>query len=68
MGDDKIVCETPTPGKQPTRIDRWKYLAVRKATSLPASVIGIPDRGRLDEGAYADVVVLNLETLQEMEP
>jgi hypothetical protein len=28
---DKVVCETPTPGKQPTRIDRWKYDAVRKA-------------------------------------
>ncbi len=28
---DKVVCETPTPGKQPTRIDRWKYDAVRRA-------------------------------------
>ena len=39
--------------------------AIRKATSLPAGVIGIPDRGRLAEGAYADVVVFDLETLQE---
>ena len=43
MGDDKMVCETPTPGKQPTRIDRWKYLAVRRAilATLDASGNGI---------------------------
>jgi hypothetical protein len=28
---DRIVCETPTPGKQPVRIEAWKYLAVRDA-------------------------------------
>jgi hypothetical protein len=28
---DKVLCQTPTPGKQPTRIDRWKYEAVRQA-------------------------------------
>jgi hypothetical protein len=28
---DKIQCRTPTPGKQPTRIDRWKFDAVRRA-------------------------------------
>ncbi len=27
---DKVVCATPTPGKQPTRIDRWKYDAIRE--------------------------------------
>ena len=27
----KVVCETPTPGKNPTRIARWKYDAVRQA-------------------------------------
>lgn len=21
----KVICETPTPGKQPTRIAKWKY-------------------------------------------
>lgn len=33
MGQDeaKIVCETPTPGKQGTRIDLWKYQVVRDA-------------------------------------
>jgi uncharacterized protein DUF6958 len=28
---DKVECRTPTPGKKPTRIDRWKFDAVRKA-------------------------------------
>ncbi len=28
---EKVVAETPTPGKQPTRIDRWKYDLVRFA-------------------------------------
>jgi N-acyl-D-aspartate/D-glutamate deacylase len=39
--------------------------AVRKATSLPAETLGIQDRGTLVEGAYADLVVFDLETLQE---
>jgi hypothetical protein len=29
--DAKILCRTPTPGKAGTRIDRWKYDAVRRA-------------------------------------
>ena len=29
--DDKVTCRTPTPGKKPTRIDRWKYDLLRKA-------------------------------------
>jgi len=28
---EKVLCETPTPGKQPTRIDRWKYDLLRSA-------------------------------------
>ena len=31
MDEDKVVCRTPTPGRKPTRIDRWKYDAVRGA-------------------------------------
>ena len=26
----KIVCRTPTPGKESTRIDKWKYYAIRR--------------------------------------
>ena len=28
---EKIVCNTPTLNKQPTRIDRWKYDLIRGA-------------------------------------
>ena len=31
MSKEKVVCETPTLGKKPTRIDKWKYEAVRRA-------------------------------------
>jgi hypothetical protein len=27
--DDEALGETPTPGKQPARIDRWKYDLIR---------------------------------------
>ena len=27
--NDKVVCETPTAGKKPTRIDRWKFDLLR---------------------------------------
>jgi hypothetical protein len=29
--DEQVLVETPTPGKQPTRIDRWKYDLVHDA-------------------------------------
>ena len=35
--------------------------AIRKATSLPARKLGIPDRGLLSRGYYADVLVLDEE-------
>lgn len=40
---EKIVCETPTPGKKPTRIDYWKYHAISEAILdvLPMSGEGI---------------------------
>lgn len=39
--------------------------AVRKMTSLPASVLGIVDRGVLREGARADVVVFDPRTIAD---
>lgn len=30
-GGEKILCQTPTPDKAPTRIPKWKYNAVRAA-------------------------------------
>jgi len=40
---DKVLCQTPTPGKQPTRIDRWKYDLVRAAIQdvVPRNETGI---------------------------
>ena len=43
---EKVVCETPTPGKQPTRIERWKYDLLRSAilAELHAEGDGLPFR------------------------
>lgn len=43
---EKILCETPTPGKQGTRIAKWKYDAVRKAIRavVPRSKDGVEAR------------------------
>ncbi len=42
--DDKVLCETPSPGKQPTRIERWKYDLLRSAilAELPEKGEGVP--------------------------
>ena len=37
--------------------------AIRKITSLPASVAGFEGRGKLEEGMFADVVVMDWENL-----
>ena len=29
MNDARVVCRTPTPGKKPTRIHKWKYDLLR---------------------------------------
>jgi N-acyl-D-amino-acid deacylase len=39
--------------------------AVRRMTSLPASILGLPDRGVLREGACADIVVFDPETIED---
>lgn len=40
---EKVVVETPTPGKQPTRIDKWKYDLVHDAilAVVPADENGV---------------------------
>ena len=39
--------------------------AIRKLTTLPADNLSLPDRGRLRQGAYADVVVFDPATIQD---
>lgn len=40
--------------------------AIRSMTSLPSAVFRLKDRGVLREGAYADVVVFDLDRLRDM--
>jgi hypothetical protein len=44
--NEKVLCETPTPGKQPTRIDRWNYDLVHSAiiTVIPSNEEGLAFR------------------------
>ncbi len=44
MNDDRIICRTPNPDKQPTRIEAWKFDVVRRAilVSLPHDGDGLP--------------------------
>ena len=39
-----MLCRTPTPGKRPVNITRWKYEAVRRAilAAVPEQEPGIP--------------------------
>ena len=39
--------------------------AVHKLTTMPAENLSLPDRGRLQAGAFADVVVFNPDTIQD---
>jgi N-acyl-D-amino-acid deacylase len=38
--------------------------AIRKITSMPADYFNIPDRGRIEEGRIADLVLIDLEKLK----
>jgi N-acyl-D-aspartate/D-glutamate deacylase len=38
---------------------------IRRLTSLPADVVGLKDRGRLAEGAWADLVVFDPDTISD---
>lgn len=42
--EEKVLCQTPTPGKKGTWIAKWKYDAVRKAirTVVPRNKQGLP--------------------------
>ena len=61
-------------GTFPRVISRWVrdmniiYLeeAIRKMTSLPASILQINDRGLIKEGYKADLVIFNYDLIKEM--
>lgn len=50
-------------------VRQWKLLtpqqAVNRLTGLPASVLGLPDRGVLEVGAWADVAIFDPEAFGE---
>ena len=39
--------------------------AIKKMTYLPAEKIGFKDRGRIQEGAYADIVIFDFATIKD---
>ena len=39
--------------------------AIRKMTSLPASILGLPDRGTIQEGQWADLVIFDPSTVAD---
>lgn len=38
--------------------------AIRKMTGLPASIVGLTERGRIEEGTYADIVIFSPDTVR----
>ena len=62
--DSRVVCETPTPGKQPTRILKWKYDLTREAVLnvVSRSEDGVEFRGLRDLVA----AVLSKEQLSKL--
>jgi hypothetical protein len=44
MTEDRVICRTPTPDRQPTRVETWKFDTVRRAilASLPRDGEGLP--------------------------
>lgn len=60
----RTVCHTPTPGKKPTSIPTWKYVAVRAAILevLPKSPPGIPAKD-LPELVKSELADADLEAL-----
>ncbi|MEL7535522.1 MAG: hypothetical protein AAFZ58_01825 [Pseudomonadota bacterium] len=64
MADERITCRTPTPGKQPCAIPRWKFDAVRGAIldSVPANADGL----RASELPERVRAALDADTLEEL--
>ncbi|MCG3157284.1 MAG: hypothetical protein DKINENOH_03916 [bacterium] len=60
----KILCLTPTPGKQGTRIDRWKYETLRRAIrrAVPKNRNGVEFR-KLAELVRQQLAAEELQTI-----
>jgi len=62
--EDKVTCETPTPGRKPTRIAKWKYDLVRTAI---LAVVPSDDQGmefiKLPQLVEGQISADNLERL-----
>ena len=83
MTEEKALCQTPTPGKKPTSISKWKYDLVRSAilASIPESGIEFKRLARLVENQltpeeldllgsvswYTTTVKLDMEVKVEIE-
>lgn len=76
IGSDGVISEKPHPrlyGAFPKFLrdfcfDSKKLTieeSIRKITSFPAEILGIKDRGILEEGYYADVVLFDPKTLKD---
>lgn len=73
---DRVECATPTPGKAPTRIAKWKYEALRRAirqvvvsagsrgATLEDLVEGVPARLSADELADLGSVSWHVTTVK----
>ena len=62
--EGKVTCETPTPGKQPTRIDKWKYDLVQSAilAVIPSDELGL-EFSRLPQLVEAQIPADDLKRL-----
>ena len=60
-------------GTFPRKLRKYVYdervitlpFAVRSSTSLPASTLGLKDRGLLRAGSYADIVIFDPKTIRD---
>ena len=61
---ERVLCQTPTPGKQPVRIAKWKYDLVRTAilVVVPADEGGV-EFSRLPELVEGQLSASDLEGL-----
>ncbi len=62
--EERVLVQTPTPGKQPTQIDKWKYDLVREAilSVVPADTKGV-EFSQLSQQVEAQLSSEDLERL-----